>query len=240
MLRFVRAFRPKAVMLENVPGLSAHWSFQAFCRELRRFGYRVHWDIKDARRYGVPQRRKRLIVVAGRGFEISFAPEAKTIRTVRQTIGHLGKAGRTRDALHNLPENRSKKVLELIALIPRDGGSRGDLPVGRQLECHKRSDGFRDIYGRMAWDAPSPTITGGCFNPSKGRFLHPRENRAITLREAALLQTFPGQYRFPVKAGKEAVALMIGNALPPAFTKRHAAQIKKSLKAAGRVRHAAR
>jgi DNA (cytosine-5)-methyltransferase 1 len=238
MLRFTRAFRPKAVMMENVPGLSEHWSFRALCRELRRLGYQVRWDVKDASRYGVPQRRKRLILVASRGFEIALAQEAKTVRTVRQAIGHLRKAGKSRDALHNLRENRTAKVRDLIRAIPKDGGSRGDLPRQRQLACHKRSNGFTDIYGRMAWDEPSPTITGGCFNPSKGRFLHPRDNRAITLREAALLQTFPGRYRFPTKASKEAVALMIGNALPPAFIERHATQIVKSLKAAkisGRV-----
>lgn len=232
MLRFIRAFRPKAVMLENVPGLSAHWSFHKLCRDLRRLGYRVRWDVKDARYYGVPQRRKRLILVAGRGFEIPLAPESDTIRTVRHAIGHLGKAGKTRDALHNLPEYRSARIIDLIKVIPKDGGSRGDLPRSRQLKCHKRCDGFSDIYGRMAWDEPSPTITGGCFNPSKGRFLHPNENRAITLREAALLQSFPQKYRFPIDASKEAVALMIGNALPPAFTKRHAAQIIRSVKGA--------
>lgn len=104
------------------------------------------------------------------------------------------------------------------------------VPRSKQLECHKRIDGFRDIYGRIAWDLPGPTITGGCFNPSKGRFLHPVEDRAITLREAAILQSFPRRYRFPVHASKEAVALMIGNALPPNFIHRHANQIASSLR----------
>jgi DNA (cytosine-5)-methyltransferase 1 len=83
----------------------------------------------------------------------------------------------------------------------------------------------------MAWDEPAPTITSGCYNPSKGRFLHPSANRAITLREAALLQTFPPRYFFPADAGKEAVALMIGNALPPTFTRRHARGIATILRA---------
>jgi len=96
------------------------------------------------------------------------------------------------------------------------------------LDCHQKSDGFRDVYGRMAWDLPSPTITGGCINPSKGRFLHPTANRAITLREAALLQSFPKSYRFPLKAGgRYAVALLIGNALPPEFIRRHALQLRR-------------
>lgn len=232
MLRFARAFRPKAIMMENVPGLSEHWSFRNFCRELRRIGYRVRWDVKDASRYSVPQRRKRLILLAGHGFDIPFAKELKRLRTVKQAIGGLSKPGRSRDALHNLPEKRAARTLKLIRSIPKDGGSRSDLPRSRQLECHKRSDGFKDIYGRMAWDKPAPTITGGCFNPSKGRFLHPEADRAITLREAALLQTFPKTYRFPTDAGKEYVALMIGNALPPLFIEQHAGEIAKSLRVA--------
>ena len=232
ILRFARALQPKAIMLENVPGLGAHWSFRNLCRDLRLLGYVVEWGVKDARHYGVPQRRKRLILIAGRGFKIPFAKECQVTKTVRDAIGHLATPGKSRDKLHNVPEKRSAKVLDLIKAIPKNGGSRTDLPRSRQLECHKRSDGFRDVYGRMAWDAPSPTITSGCFNPSKGRFLHPQHDRAITLREAALLQTFPAKYRFPADAGKEAIALMIGNALPPEFISRHAKQIAKSLKIA--------
>jgi DNA (cytosine-5)-methyltransferase 1 len=229
MLRFARAFLPKAIMMENVPGLAEHWSFKKLCRDLRRLGYQVEWDVKDARHYGVPQRRKRLIMVAGRRFGIELAKESEAINTVWTAIGDLQKPGISRDRLQNLPERRSKKVLNLIKAIPKDGGSRTDLPNSRQLACHKRTDGFRDIYGRMAWDHPAPTITGGCFNPSKGRFLHPVDDRAITLREAAILQTFPRRYRFPVDKSKEEIALMIGNALPPMFIKRHATEIAKSL-----------
>ncbi len=231
MMRFTRTFLPKAIMMENVPGLAEHWSFGKFCRDLRALGYQVEWDVKDAKHYGVPQRRKRLILVAGRGVHISLAKESQTLRTVRSAFANLRRPGQSRDALQNLPENRSAKVLKLIKSIPKNGGSRTDLPRSKQLECHKRIDGFRDIYGRIAWDLPGPTITGGCFNPSKGRFLHPVENRAITLREAAILQSFPRRYRFPVHASKEAVALMIGNALPPNFIHRHANQIASSLRA---------
>jgi DNA (cytosine-5)-methyltransferase 1 len=94
------------------------------------------------------------------------------------------------------------------------------------LECHKRyPQGFKDVYGRIAWDDVSPTMTGGCNNPSKGRFLHPEENRVISLREAALLQTFPKDYYFPVNQSRDKVALMIGNALPPEFIRHHASSI---------------
>jgi DNA (cytosine-5)-methyltransferase 1 len=230
VVRFAKAFLPKTIMMENVPGLAEHWSFQKLCRDLRRLGYRVTWDVKDARYYGVPQRRKRLIMIAGRGFDVPLAKESRALKTVRRAFEKLPPPGKSRDPLHNVRENRSDKIMKLIRAIPKDGGSRKDLPLSRQLECHKRTDGFTDIYGRMAWDQPSPTITGGCFNPSKGRFLHPKEDRAITLREAAILQSFPRRYWFPADASKESVALMIGNALPPTFIFRHANQIAKALK----------
>lgn len=230
MLRFVQGLRPKAVMMENVPGLKSHIQFREFCRGLRKLGYKVDWAIKDAARYGVPQRRKRLILLAGQKNMIPFAVETDRSTTVHHAIGRLPKAGGSGDPLHDLKERRKPKVLELIKDIPKDGGGRLDLPEERQLECHKKFDGFKDIYGRMAWNEVAPTITSGCFNPSKGRFLHPIENRAITIREAALLQSFPGDYWFPCDTGKQAVALMIGNALPPEFIRRHAKEIGKVLK----------
>jgi DNA (cytosine-5)-methyltransferase 1 len=230
MLRFARVFKPKAVMIENVPRLKNTGPFKKLRAGLRKLGYRVKWDLKDLARYGVPQRRKRLILVAGRNFEIDFAPEARKIKTVRSAIGKMAKAGISGDALHDMPERRSEKVLVLIKSVPKNGGSRIDLPRSRQLRCHRKFDGFNDVYGRMAWDDVAPTITGGCFNPSKGRFLHPHFDRAITLREAALLQTFPRRYRFPVRHGKETLSLMIGNALPPKFIHRQAVTIKSALR----------
>ena len=98
-----------------------------------------------------------------------------------------------------------------------------------QLGCHKRCDGFRDIYGRMSWNKAAPTITSGCVNPSKGRFLHPKSNRCVTLREAALLQGFPPHYKIALDQGKFAAARLIGNALPPPFIRRHSLSIKAAL-----------
>jgi DNA (cytosine-5)-methyltransferase 1 len=142
----------------------------------------------------------------------------------------MNEPGKSRDALHNIPEKvRTARIQKLIRDIPKNGGSRRDLPKSRQLKCHQRSNGFYDIYGRMAWDEVAPTITSGCFNPSKGRFLHPDKDRAITMREAALLQGFPRSYIFDLSPGKEAIALMIGNALPPEFIRRHALQIRRAL-----------
>jgi DNA (cytosine-5)-methyltransferase 1 len=128
-----------------------------------------------------------------------------------------------------VPENRTAAVRARIARIPKNGGSRADLGASEQLPCHQKSDGFKDIYGRMAWDKPAPTITGGCHNPSKGRFLHPEHDRAITLREAALLQGFPPDYHFSLARGKQAAAAMIGNALPPDFVAAHARQLASAL-----------
>jgi DNA (cytosine-5)-methyltransferase 1 len=230
-LRFVRAIRPKAVMLENVPKLAKNRRFKKLCAKLQRLGYEVNHDILNAANYGVPQRRRRLILVAGRGAKISFGSPTRRKRTVREYFAKLAPRRAKTDPLHNLQENRSDKVKKLIREIPRNGGSRLDLGKKRQLKCHKRCNGFKDVYGRMAWDDVSPTITGGCFNPSKGRFLHPTKHRAITLREAALLQTFPASYFFSIKRGKCPAAQMIGNALPPEFIRRHAVKIAEHLTA---------
>ena len=227
-LRFVRGLRPKAVMMENVPKLAKNHRFKTLRAELKKLGYEVRHDVLDAANYGVPQRRRRLILIAGRRMEIPFGKTASKQVTVRDAFKRLGKRAKA-GLLHNLPENRSDKVKKLIRQIPRNGGSRLDLGRARQLKCHKDCDGFKDVYGRMAWDDVSPTITGGCFNPSKGRFLHPTKNRAITMREAALLQSFPADYYFPTSRGKTPVAQMIGNALPPEFIRRHAERIVDSL-----------
>ena len=228
--RFVEALRPKAVMMENVPGLAQDRRFRTFCERLEKLGYIGEHRILNAGEYGVPQRRRRLIYLAGFGIEIPFADPSRRQKTVRDAIGGLPKAGESGDSVHDMTERRTKKVLDLIRRIPKNGGSRTDLPEEYQLDCHKRCDGFKDVYGRMAWDDLAPTITSGCFNPSKGRFLHPEENRAITLREAALLQGFPRRYKFPIVNSKSAVALMIGNALPPEFIRRQAIEVRRYLR----------
>lgn len=228
--RLIEALSPKTIMLENVPGLSADVRFSQFCRKLKRLGYKHSFGVHDAADYGLPQRRKRLLLLASK-VDVPILPQPDSIRsTVRATFHNLPKAGLSGDPLHDLPERRSAHVQEIIRNIPQDGGSRAQLPQELMLECHKRSDGFRDVYGRMSWDDVAPTITGGCFNPSKGRFLHPEEDRCITLREASLLQGFPSKYRFDVTHGKESIALMIGNALPPPFIKAHACALNRHLK----------
>lgn len=196
-LRFVEELRPRAVMLENVPGLADDKRFTSFCNRMEEIGYLGDHCILNVADYGVPQRRRRLIYLAGFGVKIPFASPTRRLKTVRYAISGLPKAGESGDPIHDMPEHRTAKVMELIRRIPKDGGSRTDLPEEDQLPCHKRCNGFKDVYGRMAWDDVAPTITSGCFNPSKGRFLHPVEDRAITMREAALLQGFPAPLQVP-------------------------------------------
>src|SRR5262249_22687834 len=152
--------------------------------------------------FGVPQRRRRFIFLAGRFGKPSLAKADAGRKTVRDAIYSLPKPGKSNDKLHDLGEVRSARIASLIKNIPKNGGSRNDLGPQQQLPCHRKCDGFKDVYGRMGWCELAPTITGGCVNPSKGRFLHPSQNRAITLREAALLQSFPQCYRVSLDKGK--------------------------------------
>jgi len=228
-LRLVKELLPKSVMLENVPGLANDIRFRNFIDEMKEIGYLGEFRLLNVADYGVPQRRRRLIYLAGYKTKIPFAKPNSKKKFIKDVLKHLPKSGNSGDYVHDLGENHSKKVIQLIENIPKDGGSRTDLPRDKQLICHKRCDGFKDVYGRMSWNDVAPTITSGCFNPSKGRFLHPEENRAITMREAALLQGFPKKYRFPITAGKTAIAEMIGNALPPPFVTFHARQIRKAI-----------
>ena len=213
--RLVLELMPKNVMMENVPGLSRNHRFETFRSVLENAGYTLKAKVLDVNDYGVPQRRRRLVMLASRISSVEFAPLDVRRPTVRDAIALLPEAGKSGDPLHDMPEHRAEHVKRIISAIPHDGGSRKSLPGDLVLKCHKTSNGFKDVYGRMAWDKPSPTITTGCFNPSKGRYLHPAANRGITMPEAALLQSFPKWYWFPSTIGKVKVAMMIGNALPP-------------------------
>jgi DNA (cytosine-5)-methyltransferase 1 len=227
--RFARALLPKTIMMENVPGLAKDARLKQFCRSLRKLGYSMKFDVLDAADFGVPQRRRRMILIASRLGDVEFAPKLRRPTTVRDAIGGLVTPGNADDPLHVRGPKRTDKIEALIRKIPRNGGSRTSLRARDQLPCHRKTDGFKDIYGRMAWDRPAPTITGGCINPSKGRFLHPVAHRAITLREAALLQGFPARYRFPLSSGAYAVAQLIGNAFPPAFAACHARKLARKI-----------
>ncbi len=233
-LRFVEALWPKTIMMENVPALAQDKRISQFLRRLNQLGYRVGRrtiSVENAADYGVPQRRRRMILLASRTGKI-VRPEHSEHISVRKALEavKLEPMGSSGDPLHDFMPKRAPHVEEIIRHIPHDGGSRTSLPDHLVLKCHQNhAGGFRDVYGRMAWDQVSPTMTGGCGNPSKGRYLHPDENRSITLREAAIFQTFPIDYKFDLSKGRSRVALMIGNALPPEFIRRHAVEIMKSL-----------
>jgi DNA (cytosine-5)-methyltransferase 1 len=228
-LRFLKELQPKAFMMENVPGLVNDERMFHFRREVEKLGYGYECEVLDAADYNVPQRRRRMVLIGGRSGTIEFPEAIKERLTVRDTIEALPPAGESGDPLHDIPARHTERILEMIRHIPKDGGSRTDLGAEYQLQCHKNFDGFEDVYGRMAWDKVAPTITGGCVTPSKGRFLHPEHDRAITLREAALLQSFPKDYFFSLKRGKHSAATMIGNAWPPEFIKHIATGVKSYL-----------
>ncbi len=231
-LRLVKSLKPKMVMMENVPALAENNRMKIFKKELVALGYNLNGTplVLNTANYGVPQRRRRMILVCSRVKHVELPKGEMEKITVRNAIGGLPHPGKSGDPLHDMMENRNPRVMEMIKRIPKNGGSRMDLPKKFHLPCHRKyPGGFKDVYGRMSWDDVAPTITGGCVSPSKGRFLHPSQNRSITLREAALLQSFPKNYYFSLSRGKQEVALMIGNALPPIFIKRHALAIKRAL-----------
>ncbi|OUC15895.1 MAG: hypothetical protein B0A82_04475, partial [Alkalinema sp. CACIAM 70d] len=155
-VRFVKILRPKTIMLENVPALAKDGRFTRMRNQLAELGYAMVVHVLDAADYEVPQRRKRLIMLASRIHNPQIAPRAESRVTVREALAGVGAPSRTKDKLHGMGENRSQAVRDLIALIPKNGGSRSDLGQEHQLACHKRCDGFKDVYGRMAWDDVSP------------------------------------------------------------------------------------
>ncbi len=229
-LRFVKELKPLTIMMENVPGLKDYYLFQKMVKELKDLGYNPKYKVVNIKDYGVPQNRKRLVLVGSLLGEIEVAEPTGERVTVRDAIGKLESISRTKDPLHKITAKHSEKIMEMIKLIPKDGGSRKDLPKKYLLECHKKENvGFNDVYGRLRWDDHSTTITGGCLNPSKGRFLHPKFDRVITPREAALLQSFPKDYKFPTDIDKTSLALLIGNALPPKFSYIQSENIKQHL-----------
>lgn len=219
--RLVREVRPHFVTMENVPQVEQHPVFQEFLKALT--DYHIEWSTVDCSSIGVPQTRKRLVLLASRlgpeGLSLETA-DGKAI-TVRDTIWGLpslkaGDADKS-DPLH-VACRLSKLNLERIK-ASRPGGTWRDWKPSLRAACHKKSTGdtFPSVYGRMEWDKPAPTITTQCFGYGNGRFGHPEQHRAITLREAAMLQTFPRSYSF-VKNGEpvkfSALGRLIGNAVP--------------------------
>jgi DNA (cytosine-5)-methyltransferase 1 len=222
--RLVEETQPDVVSMENVPRLTRHPVFAAFVDGLRDLGYAVAFAAEDCVRHGVPQMRRRLVLLGSRHGRLALPQPPASPKTVRDAIGHLPPVAAGEcdpdDPLHKArslsPLNRAR----IRASTP--GGTWRDWPSGLRAACHERATGqkYASVYGRMSWDAPAPTITTECHQFGSGRFGHPAQDRAITLREAALLQSFPDGYEFmapgrPVRF--EPVARLIGNAVPPAL-----------------------
>ena len=217
--RLTKEARPDFVTMENVPQLADHEVFQRFLAALS--DYRVWHRVVECSEYGVPQTRKRLVLLASRLGEMKLAGKPRRTATVRETIGHLTPlaAGESDvdDPLHSACSLSEINLKRIRASKP--GGTWRDWSPELLAECHRRRSGetYPSVYGRMEWDAPAPTITTQCFGYGNGRFGHPDQDRAITLREAALLQTFPASYRF-LKTGDRfafhILGRLIGNAVP--------------------------
>lgn len=226
--RIASELLPKAVLVENVPGLASNWRIQDFQSRLRKLGYSTNKAVLDASEFGVPQRRKRMIFLAVLGDKKPTIPQPTQAKhlTVRDAIEGLPPWNSAEaPELHRMRQHFSPAVLERVKNIPKDGGSRRHLGVDSQLPCHKRQAGFNDVYGRLSWDKVAGTITRSCHNPSKGRYLHPSEDRALTIYEAMLLQGFPTNYRLEASRGIEKVASLVGEAFPPPFAKAQAEHI---------------
>jgi DNA (cytosine-5)-methyltransferase 1 len=230
-------YKPDVIVMENVPEIiKGRYSryFEGAASALQRSGYTLSLDILDLSRFGVPQRRKRAIVIGALEGKINL-PEPifsdENVLTVRHAISHLnpvatGEAD-PNDPFHKAPAHTAR-ILELIKKIPHDGGDRRALSEEDQLSCHIALDrngtkGFTDVYGRLRWDSPSVTITAKSSTPSCGRFLHPEQDRNITVREAAILQSFPQHYRFEGPFVNQ--YRQIGEAVPPLFARFLAWQI---------------
>lgn len=223
--RLVGAIRPEIVTMENVPKLAKHPVFHDFIAVIEKLGYCVsYYPDVDCLYYGIPQSRKRLVLFASQYGRVELAASthsAENFRTVRDAIGGLTplRAGERskEDSLH-CASGLSERNLERIR-ASRPGGTWRDWDKSLRAKCHQKKSGktYPSVYGRMKWDEPSPTITTQCYGFGNGRFGHPDQDRAISLREAALLQTFPKDYTF-TRPGEpiffERVGRLVGNAVP--------------------------
>ena len=219
--RIVRDTRPDLLTMENVPQLVDHPIFADFCEQLS--DYNVSWEIVDCSHFRIPQTRKRLVLMGSRisSAPIRLKPSQAKKTTVRQTISRLPAlaAGQrdARDPMHMASKLSPLNLERIKASVP--GGTWRDWPEDLRAECHTKATGetYPSVYGRMEWDTLAPTITTQCFGYGNGRFGHPEQNRAISLREAAMLQTFPRNYAF-VPAGHvpkySEIGRLIGNAVP--------------------------
>jgi DNA (cytosine-5)-methyltransferase 1 len=220
----VKEIKPEVVSMENVPQITRQKVFMDFIKTLQTLRYYVYWDNVKCAAYGVPQTRRRLVLLASKFGQIALIPKTHTkerYRTVREAIGELKAIGDGEpsdgDPLHrscNLSTINKKRIQQ-----SKPGGTWRDWDEDLRCKCHEESSGqtYVSVYGRMEWDKPSPSLTTQFYNYGTGRFGHPEQERAISLREGALLQTFPRGYRFvaprqPILFRRE--GSHIGNAVP--------------------------
>lgn len=223
-LRLADDLRPEIVTMENVHGLSAKPIWWEFVEGLKDAGYYVTWEEVLCSDFGVPQSRKRLVLIASQigPVEMPTAQIGAPRRTVRDAIADLPALGAGEayadDALHVACRLSPTNLKRIRASKP--GGSWRDWPDDLRAACHKKGSGetYPSVYGRMSWDEFAPTMTTQCFGYGNGRFGHPEQDRAITLREAAMLQSFPVSYSFIPNDKRPTfakVGMLIGNAVPP-------------------------
>lgn len=222
--RLVRAVQPDLITMENVPRLAREAVFAEFVETLMEGGYEVSTGIVDCADFGVPQRRNRLVLLASRLGPISFLPSPTMTRrhaTVREAIGSLPplEAGQTceSDPLHQSSELSPVNLRRIRSSRP--GGTWRDWDTELRTACHRKDTGmtYGSVYGRMVWDAPAPTLTTQYYGYGNGRFGHPEQDRAISLREGAILQSFPSGYRFAPRHSpvpRKAIGRLVGNAVP--------------------------
>jgi DNA (cytosine-5)-methyltransferase 1 len=241
--RLAKGTKPDIITMENVPSVQKHQIFSDFVKELENNDYHVWYKIVDSSHYGVAQTRKRLVLLASLygSFEIIDKTHASPT-TVKEAIGKLKpiKAGETdkNDKLHcssALTEINLKRIQASKA-----GGTWRDWPEELVAPCHKAKSGktFTGVYGRMEWDKPGPTMTTQCYGFGNGRFGHPEQDRAISLREAAIMQGFPISYKFvppKEKVVMKVLGRMIGNAVPVGLGEAIAKSIKVHLKEHGQA-----
>jgi DNA (cytosine-5)-methyltransferase 1 len=222
--RLASELRPELITMENVPDLERHEVFPEFIKTLTTLGYHVWHEVVYCPDYGVPQQRKRLVLLASLLGEISLIKpthQKYEYVTLKEAIGSLPRlqAGKTNknDPLHRAASLSETNLKRIKASKP--GGTWKDWPIDLLAGCHKRDSGkkYTSVYGRMNWDELSPTITTQFYNYGSGRYGHPTQARAMSLREAALLQSFPVDYQFTsIKENYTIsnISRMIGNAVP--------------------------
>jgi DNA (cytosine-5)-methyltransferase 1 len=232
--RFVRYYKPGYIVIENVPGIETkpeESGLKRFLAFLDKYEYKYKKQKIDMSKYGIPQKRVRFVLIATRNGNDPFFPEnsenSKTIKDYIKKLPRINAGEKSNDLPLHRSANISENNLKRLRKTPHNGGTRlawKDDP-DLQINAYKGKDNiFRDVYGRMKWEEPAPTITTKFNSISNGRFGHPDQDRALSLLEGALLQTFPKKYYFSGNTDS-VIARQIGNAVPPLFASQIAAKI---------------